>query len=321
MVRKVPGLLSLFAISLVLGGLQVFALEVDGEGFAFALKVKQPPKVDGLLDEECWKNASWRRLSISFYRPAEIESRFAVCYDESEIYFAVECYEPSPDKIAAEPNESGKEAWPEGDSAEIFLDPGLTRTVYYQFAANTLGVQFDQKCPTPGISWNSGWTSKAKIGEDRWCIEMAIPFASFGRSEAPEAEVWGLNVNRNRRVVVWEPSSWANVGAYFHSPGKFGKLVFGNPAEVLKGKFLPGLSRRSKEAEELLKSVKKRHPELEEELARRKSEISSLEESLSGRVVLNEEEFVAEFRTISALKEKIDGLLMETQVLQAIYEN
>jgi len=64
-----------------------------------AMEVKDEINLDGLLDEDTWREAEWQgdfvQLKPSPGTPARAETRVAVAFDETHIYAAFRCYNPT----------------------------------------------------------------------------------------------------------------------------------------------------------------------------------------------------------------------------------
>lgn len=199
----------------------------------FALKVKQAVVIDGVLDEVCWSKSLKIDHFLDIYDNNKIASPqtfFQVVYDDIFIYFGITCLEPNITTVPRQPFE--RDSWPAGTSIEIFLDTTNSRTSYYQFATNPGAGIFDSY--NRDTLWNGNWQIGTKVLNDRWTIEVAVPFSDFGIDSPDVGSVWGLNLCRNREGGVQYSSSWAPVGGDFHNPGKFNTLIFGGPGEWLK---------------------------------------------------------------------------------------
>ena len=108
----------------------------------------------------------------------------------------------------------------------VFVDPTNTRRDYYHFSTNTLGTKFEGRVFNSG--WNGAWESAAKLGEDQWTAEIAIPFETVGASTPSWDTKWALNLTRNVTASGGtEHLTWAVPYGSFHNPDRFGTAVFG----------------------------------------------------------------------------------------------
>src|SRR5258705_12292951 len=70
------------------------------------VRTAQPPKIDGVLDDEAWKQAPMPTDEWVSYNPlrgnkmpAELRTEVRIAYDDRNIYFAFHCFDNEPDKI------------------------------------------------------------------------------------------------------------------------------------------------------------------------------------------------------------------------------
>ena len=61
------------------------------------------PGIDGKLDDECWKQATWEG-NFAQFEPYEDsmpsqKTNFAILYDDNNLYIAIKAYDTEPDKI------------------------------------------------------------------------------------------------------------------------------------------------------------------------------------------------------------------------------
>ncbi|MBM4046599.1 MAG: hypothetical protein FJ279_15920, partial [Planctomycetes bacterium] len=189
-----------------------------------------PPRLDADLNDPCWAAATkltgFRAIATS--KSAEVQTTAWLCRDDTWLYIAFRCHEPSAISIKRTVNDRDA-AVSSDDSVEIFLDPGTGGKEYVHLALNVNGAQADQLCRGEERlrSWNMPWRSAAKLdahldSATGWSAELAIPLALVpGRQ--PNA-LWRINLCRNRRAVSpAEHSSLAPLppGASFHAPQHF----------------------------------------------------------------------------------------------------
>ena len=83
------------------------------------------------------------------------------------------------------------------DSVMIYLDPGQTRRNAYNFEIGASGGRTDQlelNNTEELTEWDTIWDARARIVEDGWVAEFAIPFKSL--SYEPAQTTWGFDVAR-----------------------------------------------------------------------------------------------------------------------------
>ncbi|MBA7629051.1 hypothetical protein ES703_36549 [subsurface metagenome] len=166
-----------------------------------AVRVEEPPIIDGVLDETCWQQNPGITEFMENYpemcEPASESTRVVICYDDYAIYFGCFCYYKEPGQVVARlvPRESGGE----GDDITISIDTYNDDRNAFRFAINPLGIQRDVHITDGGwgydIAWNGVWYAEATIEEYGWFAEIAIPFKTL-RFPPQEERVWGLSVSR-----------------------------------------------------------------------------------------------------------------------------
>lgn len=172
-----------------------------------AVKVSTPPKIDGVLDDDTWKNIP---IATEFIENNPVAGRrekpeerteVKISYDNTAIYVAARMYETSESHVARELTTRDQIA--NDDFIGIILDTyldGLNGTGFYVTAA---GVQYDAKYSNGGNedgSWNGVWESKVKVDNNGWTAEFKIPYSAL-RFSKKDVQTWGLNMVRKRKVV------------------------------------------------------------------------------------------------------------------------
>jgi len=174
-----------------------------------ATKITTAPKIDGVLDEDVWKNAPIATDFIELnpiagrHEKPEERTEVRILYDNTAIYVGAHMYETGPDKIAHEL--ATRDNVGTADFIGIVLDTyldGLNASGFYVTAA---GSQYDAKySPVPGggsnedSNWNAVWESKVKIDDKGWTAEFRIPFSAL-RFSKKDIQSWGLNMVRKRQ--------------------------------------------------------------------------------------------------------------------------
>ena len=104
-----------------------------------AIRVPQPPRIDGRLDDACWKLAGpasgFIQMDPDEGEPATEQTSFRVAYDQDNLYIGIECLDSRPDKIVARLVPRDSNFWP-GDVVGIVLDTFGDHQNCYGFAVN-----------------------------------------------------------------------------------------------------------------------------------------------------------------------------------------
>ena len=151
--------------------------------------VTPPPRIDGLIDEECWRGLE---PVSGFYQfdpvngaKASEETFVWAAYDQDCLYFAFLMKDSQPDKIWAEL--TPRNEYENNDSITLILDAYNDKRTSITFMLNPKGIQKN--------SVETIWESETAIREDGWSAEMAIPFKSL-RFSSQDIQVWGVNFER-----------------------------------------------------------------------------------------------------------------------------
>ena len=166
-----------------------------------ALRVTEPIKVDGHLDESAWSKAEaatdFRMQSPKEGAPASERTEVRVLFDDKHVYFGIRAFDAEPSKINA--RELTRDAsLANDDKIEILLDTNHDRRNAYRFAVNPLGTQQDALITDEGrfvnLTWDAAWLSEGRIDDQGYTVEIAIPLTSLRYNEG--LGTWGFNVAR-----------------------------------------------------------------------------------------------------------------------------
>ena len=195
-------------------------------------------KIDGVLSEASWAATSTTTGFTNKDDHLAQEQTFAqILYDDEAIYLGLTMMEPTPKMLKTRYDKTDDNIWAD-DSVEVFLDPDKTGSQFYHFAVNSKGAVYDAK-NIGGVedkSYNSQCAAAARVLDDRWIVELKIPYDSL-KTKVTEGDSWKVNFARSRRVdEKVEYSSWTDGG--FAQPGSFRTVVFGaEPSPLQNGGF------------------------------------------------------------------------------------
>jgi hypothetical protein len=190
--------------------------------------------IDGLLDENVWKTAEkadqLRRVLPTDTGFAVAQTEIRLTYDESNLYMAIICFDPTPGK---RPVESLRRDFSFGknDNFIAFIDTYNDQTNGFAFGISPAGAQWDgiqADGGTVNLNWDIKWRSAVQNYDDRWQAEFAIPFRSLRyHGGSPE---WGINFSR-QDLKTNEKSSWAPMPRQFATAtlAYTGSLVWDKP--------------------------------------------------------------------------------------------
>jgi hypothetical protein len=208
--KKLAARRSVRVLAVILG-LFVLSAAVRAEEIK-AVRVKEGPKIDGLLTDPVWQSAS---AIIGFRmvepRPGEDPSEKTearVLYDDASLYIGVYCHDSEPARISANTmaHDSGNIQSDMGyghspqtasdDVVRVLLDPFQDKRNAYVFFVNSRGARGEGLvyAGSSSLNWDGIWEAESRRLEDGWSTEIRIPFKTI--SFRPGLTVWGLNIER-----------------------------------------------------------------------------------------------------------------------------
>lgn len=168
---------------------------------ATAVRVNpKPPEIDGILNDEVWKNTFVyedfiQRDPVEGILPTE-KTSFRIAYDEEAIYFGIECYDSEPNKIVS--RLSRRDSWIEADWVSVSIDSHYDHQTGFWFSTYAEGSIMDGTYSNDSWrdnTWNGVWEVKTRIHDKGWTAEYKIPYHVL-RFSPKEEYVWGMNVER-----------------------------------------------------------------------------------------------------------------------------
>ena len=138
------------------------------------------PKIDGELNDECWKTAT---KGTGFFRfptkePIEQQTEVWMCSSKKSLLIAFHCLESQPETIKAlETQRNGK--LDQDDRVLILIDSQNSRRGASEFWVNANGTQLQSLDggSADNQAWQGDWTAATKRTNDGWIVEIEIPFS------------------------------------------------------------------------------------------------------------------------------------------------
>jgi len=183
----------LIALLLMMGTIQVSAQE--SPKVYKTSRTVQKPSIDGIPDEDCWKQAEPVTEFIQNLpdegRPATQPSEVRIIYDDNAIYIGAMLYDSNPDSVLRELGV--RDATLNADLFRIGFDTYNNKQDGYFFELYASGVQRDSK--QSDLTYNAVWDSKVRILSNGWSLEIKIPYSAL-RFPSVENQEWGLQITR-----------------------------------------------------------------------------------------------------------------------------
>ncbi|HSN86160.1 MAG TPA: DUF5916 domain-containing protein, partial [Thermoanaerobaculia bacterium] len=227
MVRRTVRLCALILPFLVAPSLAQTAPETPGALSPRRFEIRRASsaiQVDGVLDEAAWSDALTYDLPYEWFPgdnvPPPVRTDFLVTYDDANLYAAWKAHDPAPAEIRAHlMDRDSIDTFIQDDHVVLMIDTFNDERRGFQFRINPLGVQadavFSQNEGIEDFSFDMIWASAAKIDEDGYVIEVAIPLNQIRFPGTTGPQTWGFDVGRSyprsvrHRMLAW-PRDRAN---------------------------------------------------------------------------------------------------------------
>lgn len=201
------------------------------------------PELDGEIERDpAWSGIPWSRELFYLHRrkqPPLNATRFKTLYTGDALYFAVECREQDISKLKRIYNFG--EFW-NYDNLEFFLQPKEKELM--QLVGNYEGMK--QNIVARDVARRTGyktsWLCAAKLGGDRWYLEICVPFYLLGVVPDRGDVSMPFNLCRNS-VSASERSTWSFQSGSFNNVKDFGRLVLRKAPENRRSALQQALSR------------------------------------------------------------------------------
>lgn len=201
-------------------------------------RAAQPPKIDGVLDDEVWAKVTplpandW--VSYNPVRGDKMESIYRtearVAYDDRNIYFAFHCLDNEPDKIrttVARRDSSFNDDW-----IAMSLDSAGTGQSAYHLFSNPSGSQMDAiNTSASGEQFDADvvWYSVGKTTSDGYVVEVSIPLQTLRFKGGDQVRMGLVFFRKVSRIGV--SYAWPEM-----LPGQW---VFDRPAHIIFNNLKP----------------------------------------------------------------------------------
>jgi hypothetical protein len=180
-----------------------------GRATVRAVRLPEPLRLDGRLDEEIYKTVSpidgFLQQVPQEGAPATEPTEMWVFFDNENVYVAARCLDSQPERITANELRRDSNAIFQNDNFGVVLDTFFEQRNGFYFQTNALGALRDAAVNESGnnSNWNTVWDVRTARFERGYTVEMAIPFKSL-RYRGAGPQTWGINA---RRVVSWKNES------------------------------------------------------------------------------------------------------------------
>ena len=237
-------------------GSTAFGAELRELTFQTAMPAASAPKIDGVLDDACWKTATVHSDYYEYLKPnprrvTNTKTDCMIVYDAAGVYTGIRNWEDQPEKLRQNVTKDFQgEIWTD-DCGEIFYDPDASGIGFYKFIVNSLG-KYDTAWRMDSANMDENWVCSgvkcaAKVFKDRWEVELFIPWSAFHNRPGPKpGDIWTFNHSRFRFGALGWGAGFSTTapGGSGVSANKFGYLYFSDGSKPDAKKVLSLLEQR-----------------------------------------------------------------------------
>ena len=185
--------------------------ETDSRKKVAIQRTELEPEIDGILDDEIWRDATvisdmHQFQPLDHGEPTE-RSEFYLAYNERFLFIGARLFDSDPSGISARQLMQGGGLGFD-DAFEFILDTFNNGRTGYSFQVNPNGIRGQGVYENPNTlnrDWNGIWQVESRIDDEGWTAEVAIPFNTLNFD--PTTEDWGFTIartiSRKREEIAW----------------------------------------------------------------------------------------------------------------------
>ena len=190
---------------------EMIARDALGRATVRAIKLSEPLRVDGRLDEEVYVTTrpfgGLVQVVPKAGAPASEQTDVWVMFDATTIYVGARMWDSAPpERWVANELRRDTNQLRNNDTFGVMFDTFYDRRSGFMFYTNPLGALADYSVVdegAPNTDWNPVWDVRTGRFEGGWTAELAIPFKTL-RYRSGSNQVWGLQLRRSvRRKNEW----------------------------------------------------------------------------------------------------------------------
>ena len=213
-----------------------------GRATVRAVRLTEPLRVDGRLDEEVYRTVP---AITDFIQNVPTEGAISterteawILYDADTLYIVGRCWDSAPpEKWVANELRRDTNQLRQNDHFGALLDTFHDKRNGFFFYVNPLGARADTAVTDEGNNnsdWNPVWEARTSRFDGGWTAELAIPFKSL-RYVSGVDQIWGLQLRRSIR----RKNEWTHLTALPAADGGPSALTRVSAAANLVGLELP----------------------------------------------------------------------------------
>ncbi|HJV90537.1 MAG TPA: DUF5916 domain-containing protein [Holophagaceae bacterium] len=180
-----------------------------------AVRVGQPPVIDGRLEEAVWQTApaagGFQQMYPAYGQPSQFRTEVRVLYDDRYLYVGARMWQiPGAHKTSLQLYRRDRQTYGT-DLFGVYIDPLRDGRTAYGFILNAAGVQRDElkvNDVDSDDSWDAVWESATTQDADGWTAEFKIPLDILRLQKGGGPQTWGIQFFRQDALAAREVSFW-----------------------------------------------------------------------------------------------------------------
>ena len=204
----------------------------------FAVKTDVEPVLDGKLDDQAWGAAVVHDRFYEYFKPrpnlSPLRSEMRLLYTDKALWIGLTHFEGHPEKLKVLSTVRDGVSWWE-DMDEIYIDPFGEAIGYTKLLVNSAGVIGDRRRIDGSVvlwEWSGdAWRAKTHVYEDRWTVEVCLPYSDLQMPPVPGKSLWRLCVTRYQWTTGKFVGNTSSPGGNNKDTSAFGYLSFLLPGQ------------------------------------------------------------------------------------------
>lgn len=185
---------------------EIITRDIDGKVTIHAVRLRQPLRIDGQLDEALYHDidpiTQFIQVEPDAGNTATERTDVWVAFDADRVYVSFRAWDSDMSHlVATEMRRDNGVLWSGNDIVNFVLDTFNDRRSSLSFTINALGGRMDGQVVNErqfNADWNPVWDLKTGRFDGGWTVEAALPFKSL-RYSPGATQVWGFNAMRVKR--------------------------------------------------------------------------------------------------------------------------
>ena len=181
---------------------EVITRNAEGRATVRAVRVREPMRIDGNLDEAHYRETpgitDFIQIEPTAGAPATEKTEVWLAFDEDNVYVTFRAWDSQMDLIGTEMRRDNNAIFSGSDLVTFALDTVFDRRNSIIFSVNPIGGRQDGQVTNErqySGDWNPVWSLKTGRFDGGWTMEAALPFKSIKY----RAGLWGFNAMRVKR--------------------------------------------------------------------------------------------------------------------------